>query len=383
MITAIQIKNLKSGSLADGKGLYVRVLGSGTKSFIVRKKINNKIFTKTLGSYPEMSIATARQLAKEYIDSLQDVESGSVKTFKDVYDEWIEFKAKQIKDVKNVKLRLNGLVAKFGHLPFHSLTTVQIGNEIKKYTANGTQKLESAKRLAIWLKQLEVYAVNSGYADSYKFQGINKIVPPPRAKPMPSVHPDNLAEILQKFKQEQIHSPSIFDITLTGFYTLLRPNEYISLKWDYIDLDNRVITLPSALMKMKREHVIPVSDQLYALLKRRKGMQINEWLFPSSKPGQPLTTALAEKFFRTRGFKDILVPHGIRSIGRTWFQEQRYDHDLSEMCLAHLTASSTELAYNRSQRLDERRELMQSWSDFVESCLNAEPIKGQGKYFTF
>ena len=128
----------------------MRVLGSGTKSFIVRKKINNKIFTKTLGSYPEMSIATARQLAKEYIDSLQGVESGSVKTFKDVYDEWIEFKAKQIKDVKNVKLRLNGLVAKFGHLPFHSLTTVQIGNEIKKYTANGTQKLESAKRLAIW-----------------------------------------------------------------------------------------------------------------------------------------------------------------------------------------------------------------------------------------
>ena len=67
--------------------------------------------------------------------------------------------------------------------------------------------------------------------------------------------------------------------------------------------------------------------------------------------------------------KGVLVPHGIRSIGRTWMAEERIDHDIAEMCLAHRVGTSVELAYNRTDFLELRRNAMQRWCDYVELCL--------------
>lgn len=379
MLTYQSITKLKSGTKSDGSGLYIRVLPSGAKNFIVKKRINGKTFTKSLGFYPQLSLIEARALAKKYIEAQQENISNT-KTFEAVFNEWIQNKALQVK--KNIKLRFNILLPELKNEPFDLITTLQVANLIKKYTKNGTQKLESAKRLAIWLKQLEVFAVNSGYVDHYKFQGIGKIIPPPTATPRPSVIPQDLPEIIQKFKLEQRQSPAMWDIFLMALYTLLRPGEYTQMQFSWID--NNIIVIPAQTMKMKREHKVPITDQIQALLQRRRSLTDSDYVFESSqKPNRPIQIFAMEKFMRKHGFSSILVPHGIRAIGRTWMRENKIEHDVAEMCLAHLVGSDTERAYNRSELLEERRNVMQRWCNYVDECICAEKIKGKGKYFYF
>ena len=155
---------------------------------------------------------------------------------------------------------------------------------------------------------------------------------------------------------------------MIGFYTLLRPGEYCALEWQWIDMKNQCISIPADVMKMKRMHVVPISTQLQKILENRP--RFGEYVLTSpDRPGSHIGTAAQENFFRRHGMKGVLVPHGIRSIGRTWMAEERIDHDIAEMCLAHRVGTSVELAYNRTDFLELRRDAMQRWCDYVELCL--------------
>ena len=350
------------------------------KKLFLKKSIKGKIFTKSLGFYPEMSLIEARALAKKFIVAHQASDE-SCRTFGSIYEEWLKVKAAQVKDIKNIKLRFNIVLPTLENIPYDLITTLQVANIIKQYTCHGTQKLESAKRLSIWIKQLEIYAVNSGYATTYKFQGLGKVVPPPKKTARPSVPPEDLPEIIQKFRLEQKFSPAMWDIFMMGLYTLLRPGEYTQMRFSWID--SSCINVPAESMKMKRAHKVPITKQIGELLHRRRILSESDFVFESSqKANHPIQIFALEKFMRKHGFSKILVPHGLRAIGRTWMRDQHVNHDVAEMCLAHLVGSETERAYNRAELLDERLKVMQAWCDYVDSCMSVT-ISGQGKYFFF
>jgi hypothetical protein len=109
------------------------------------------------------------------------------------------------------------------------------------------------------------------------------------------------------------------------------------------------------------------------LLKTLKLTKVNDFVFPSPiKPDCPIVQESMEKFFRTHGFKGILVPHGIRSIGRTWMAENSVEFEVSEHCLAHAHRDAVVAAYNRTTLLEKRKVVMQQWCDYVESCLSSK-----------
>lgn len=157
--------------------------------------------------------------------------------------------------------------------------------------------------------------------------------------------------------------------TAYRLYTLLRPNEYCSLEWSWINFEDNTITVPAEVMKMKLPHVVPITKQMLTLLLNRP--RVGKYVFPATqgKVAQHFSTNSASLFLRRHGFKDKLVPHGIRSIGRTWMHDHDIPFDVAEKCLAHTVGTSTQLAYDRSDLLEKRREAMQQWSDFVEDCL--------------
>ena len=120
---------------------------------------------------------------------------------------------------------------------------------------------------------------------------------------------------------------------------------------------------------MKREHLVPMSRQLVELL---EGLpRHSEFVFPSpqGKGKKPVSTNSASQFLRRNGFADILVPHGIRAIGRSWMFDNKVPFEVGELCIAHAVGSQTVQAYVRSDRLEERRGAMQRWCDYVEVCL--------------
>lgn len=369
MLTALSIQKLvpreKEYTVSDGGGLYLRVKPNGLKIWVVKVTVSTgKRLTKTIGNYPQLSVAAARNILNKIVEAnTKDVDHPD--TFEAIYNDWLAFKKSQIKETSHLESAFKRVfLPKFGPLPFEMVTAPMVIEVLKDYCKKS--KLETVKKYAGWIKQLEIYAVNYGYIVIPKLQGINKVFPQPKVINRPSIPPSELPAFFAKIKVEAATSPLMLDALLIGFYTLLRPGEYCRLRWDWIKDD--VIYVPAEVMKMKRPHRVPITPQLQAVLDRR--LKISEYvLFSPRVINKPIKTDAVEKFLREHGFRDILVPHGIRAIGRTWMSENKVPFATAELCLAHSVGSATVQAYDRADMLDERKEVMAKWCAFVESCV--------------
>ena len=143
--------------------------------------------------------------------------------------------------------------------------------------------------------------------------------------------------------------------------TWARSAEGRGAAWDEIDLDAALWTIPAGRMKTRKAHRVPLSDQAAAILRRRAARCGRPGLiFPGRRPGRPMA---AETLNRLLADDDATV-HGMRSCGATWAAENGWPREVHQHQLAHAGANgnATERSYDRSTRLDERRELMRRWA---------------------
>lgn len=375
MLSYIQIQCAKPAEktydLRDDKGLFLRVKPNGKKFWLVSKQINGKRITKTLGYFPELGIKEARELFNNLCAVYDTQSSVSAITFNDIYNEWLDLKKTQIKNWRDSSLRIEKyLMPVFKERIYASIAPIEFINTLKSDLAQRS-KFETIKRICGYIREIEVYALNCGYVSSLKFQNIANVFPAPQTtlNNRPAIHYSELPIALKELQIYGLKARATWEVILCGFYTLLRPSEYCSLKWEWIDFDTLTITIPAETMKMKRAHTVPISKQLLALLQARP--RIGEFVFPMTqgKITQHFCINAASLFLRRHGYKDRLVPHGIRSIGRTWFHDNDIAFDVAEKCLAHNIGNTTQLAYDRTDLLEKRRGAMQLWCDFVEECL--------------
>ena len=369
MLTSLAIHKLKPREKEYSKtvlpGLYIRVKVNGTKIWVFKKKIAGVCVSQSFGTFPSLSYKDA--LIK-YEQTLQThaLPLEQAKDFEVIFKDWLNLKKQTLTQNSVIKIsrafeRL--LVPKFGKIPIDLITTPALISVLKSYE----DRPESLKKLCGWLKQFEIFAVNSGKLNTLRWQGIDKVFASPRAKNMPSIPPSELPNFFTKLLKESATSTFVLDALMIGFYTLLRPGEYTQLRWDWVREDT--IYVPAEVMKMKRPHRVPISRQLKKLLEHRP--KVSEFiLFSPRNLDKHILPDTIEKFLRTHGFRGVLVPHGVRSIGRTWMSEARVPFDVAELCLAHSVGSQTVQAYDRSDLLEERRKVMQEWCDFVETCFN-------------
>lgn len=373
MITALTAANLSPGkTISDGNGLYLRCLSNGRKSWIIKKSVGGKMHTATIGAYPGMTIAEARRVARDHIAALALAgrpQAAAQATFGDVVREWLKFKEPQVTDVSKIACRMR-ILRPLDNLPFNAVTTLDVATIIKQYTHGGTEKLESASRLALWIRQCELFAMNSGYCENLRFQGLGGLVPPHRGAHRPSIEPSELPGVLKSLRQRaQRGAFGLWSALQMGLYTLLRPGEYTAMEWEWVKRD--AIEIPAATMKMKKPHVVPVTPQIRRLLDDLERLKVNQFVLPSPvKVSAHITPESLEKFMRNAGYRGVLVPHGFRSIGRTWMRENGIEHDVAEMCLAHAVGSAVERAYNRADLMNERRDAMNKWDAFVAKCID-------------
>ena len=229
----------------------------------------------------------------------------------------------------------------------------------------------SAIRLAI---ADQILAENSGYLNSNPLAKITKVFPVPCVKHMPSIDWKELPIVVS---QIETLAPTKYRLLFYfSLATLLRPKEVVSIRLEWIN--EEAITIPAEFMKMKRVHRVPLTPYLISLINEIKKNRVNQrspYLFPAKHANKPISSqALAKWLHEQSVFRNRLVAHGLRSIGRSWFADNDVPSEIAEACLAHVVGSQVVRAYQRSDYFASRSQIMLRWHAHIMQCAQCAQI---------
>ncbi len=407
-LTATEVKQAKRKpkeyNLADGGGLYLRVKPNGTKLWIFNysRPFTKKRANISLGTYPKISLADAREerlslhklLAKDIdpkfarADQNRKKREAHTNTFEFVACKWLKKKKPTISD-SYYKMIINRLemyiFPRIGAIPVHLINAVDTIEAIEPIAEAG--KLETVKKLCRWINEVMDYSVNTGLAHPNPLSGIRKAFNAPSSTKQPTLKPEELPELMDKLNKASIKPVTRYLIEWQ-LLTLVRPVEASSAKWDEIDMAKRLWIIPPERMKGRKNlrlsedkrqpHYVPLSDRAIEILETLKPISGHrEYVFPSDiKPRSPTNSQTANMALKRAGFKGRLTSHGLRSLGSTILNEQQFPHDVIEAALAHAdpTIRGT---YNRAQYLEQRRVMLEWWSDHITAAQTGEVLEGK------
>jgi integrase len=154
--------------------------------------------------------------------------------------------------------------------------------------------------------------------------------------------------------------------------TAARSGETLGARWDEIDLQAGLWTVPAERMKAGKGHRVPLSERAVDIIKEFQRAQTSEFVFPGVKPGLPLGPMTLNAVLRRA--KVNVTTHGFRSSFRDWAGDSTaFARDVVEAALAHAIENKTEAAYRRGDALERRRALMAAWAAFCD------PTEARGK----
>ena len=361
--------------VTDSDGLALRIQTSGVKSWVLRVFQNGRIVDITLGHWPELSLMQARATARRKKKELELEPSGSY-TVRDAFKFWCSKKKGRIISYRDEKLRLEKyVISKIGSRQLDTITPPILIKLMEPIEAAGKQS--TVKRLLMRTREIFDMAVNAGYLPSNPLAKITKVFAVPTVKHMASVDWKELPIVVSQI--ESLAPPKYKNLFYFSLATLLRPGEVVSIRLDWIN--EEAITIPAEFMKMKRVHRIPLTPYLIALIQEAKTIRKNKrspYLFPGTKPNKHISgQALAKWLHSQPEFKNRLVAHGLRSIGRTWFADNDVPLEVAEACLAHLTGSQVVRAYQRGDYFASRSKILLGWHAYIQTCARCAQVLSQ------
>lgn len=389
-LTATEVKNAKSKekeySLVDGQGLKLRVLPSGSKQWQLNyyRPTNGKRANLNLGRYPEVSLVQARKSALEAreliaqrIDpqehkeqKLQEHKAIHEHTFLNISKEWFEIKKHDVTPDYAVDIWRSLELHIFPYLsdtPVKQITAPQVIELLRPIEAKGS--LETVKRLIQRLNEVMGYATNCGFISANPLTGIRKAFKKPKKENMAALAPAELPELIEAIANANIKRTTRC-LLEWQLHTMTRPSEASGARWNEIDWEEKVWTIPAERMKKRREHRIPLTEQMLAILEVIRPISGHrEFIFPSDRdPKKPCNSQTANMALKRMGFAGRLVSHGLRSLASTTLNEQGFDRDLIEASLAHVDDNQVRSAYNRTDYLERRKPMMCWWSGHIEEA---------------
>ncbi len=373
----------KDFTLHDGDGLFLLVKTSGKKlwRFRYQRPVSNCRTNLSLGSYPALTLATARQIRDQYLATLaqgmdpqqqqeqaseqRQIELDSI--FSTVASNWFKMKSKSVTEdyAKDIWRSLDkDVFPAIGAIPVQEIKARTIVEALEPIKARGA--LETVRRLVQRINEIMIYAVNTGLIDTNPASGVGMAFEKPKKQNMPTLRPEELPKLMRSLVMSNL-SVSTRCLIEWQLLTLVRPSEASGARWVEIDLDAKLWTIPAERMKAKREHIVPLSPQALGILEVMKPISGHrEHIFPSrNDPKQPMNSQTANAALKRIGYGGKLVAHGLRSIASTSMNEAGFNADVIEAALAHSDKNEVRRAYNRSIYLDARVELMDWWGQAV------------------
>ncbi|MDH1169490.1 integrase domain-containing protein [Pantoea agglomerans] len=373
----------KDFTLHDGDGLFLLIKTSGKKlwRFRYQRPANSSRTNLSLGSYPALTLAAARQIRDQYLSLLargidpqkqqeevseqRQIELDSI--FSVVAGRWFLLKSKSVTEdyAKDIWRSLEkDIFPSIGEIPVQALKARTIVEALEPIKARGA--LETVRRLVQRINEIMIFAVNTGLIDANPASGVGMAFERPKKHHMPTLRPEELPKLMRSLVMSNL-SVSTRCLIEWQLLTLVRPSEASSTRWEEIDLDTKLWTIPAVRMKAKREHIVPLSPQALGILEKMKAISAHrEYVFPSrNDPQQPMNSQTANAALKRIGYGGKLVAHGLRSIASTAMNEAGLNPDVIESALAHSDKNEVRRAYNRSTYLEQRIELMNWWGNKV------------------
>lgn len=389
-LSELQIRNAKSQNkqftLFDGGGLYLLVTPSGGKLWRLKYSLFGKEKLLALGTYPEISLADARQrredARKQVANGINPAEvkkahkasfdNSGENSFEVIAREWhtkfLSNKSKSYRDKMLVTFERD-VFPWLGKVGVNDLKAPELLLVLRRIEARGA--LETAHRTRSACSQVLRYAVATGRAERDCASDLIGALPPYKKGHRAALtEPKDVAPLLRAIDAYQGTFPVKCALKLAPLL-FVRPGELRKAEWAEICFETAEWRIPGDKMKMKNPHIVPLAFQAVSILKDLYPLTgHSKYLFPSPRsPLRPMSDNAILSALRRMGFeKDEMSGHGFRAMARTILDEVLHVRpDFIEHQLAHAVRDPNGRAYNRTAHLAERKKMMQAWADYLDS----------------
>lgn len=377
----------KTYKLSDGDGLHLTVTPEGGRWWRLRYRWQGREQMLSLGVYPEIGLKVARdrrhvarqQLAQGIKPSADwrpaRVESSS--TFRAVAGEWLAMRMRSVAagelaqdTVERDKRQLaRWMYPDLGARPVAEITTRELLDTLKKIEAEGKHDTthrarETSERVFRYAQRHGHVTLNPAAADLFEGAFASRATKNYAA----ITEPKRVGELLRAIDGFE-GQPTTQAALKIAPYVFVRPGELRAAEWSEIDLGAGEWRIPAPRMKMRDAHIVPLARQVVKLLRELHSLTGGgKYVFPAiGSRTRPLSENTLNGALARLGYSsDEHTPHGFRSTASTLLNERGFSPDIIELQLAHKERNQVRAAYNRAQRLAERREMMQRWADYLD-----------------
>ncbi|MGZ3579727.1 MAG: tyrosine-type recombinase/integrase [Syntrophales bacterium] len=374
----------KQKKLFDGDGLFLLVTPQGGKYFRLKYRFDGKEKLLALGTYPEISLADARQRRDEARGQIahgidpgavrkaqKQAETSETETFEVITREWhTKFTPTWTPGYAEKLLSAldRDVFPWLGKRPIKELKAPELLAALRRIESRGT--LETAHRMRGLLGQIFRYAVATGRAERDPVADLRGALPQPNERHHAAItDPKEVAPLLRAIDGYQGHFVVKCALRLAPML-FVRPGELRHAEWAEIDLDEAAWNIPAHKMKMKEPHLVPLSHQAVEILRELQPLTgAGRYVFPSARSfSRPMSNNAILAALRRMGYdKDTMTGHGFRAMARTILDEVlQVRPDYIEHQLAHAVRDPNGRAYNRTAHLAKRRKMMQTWADYLD-----------------
>lgn len=392
-LTDVEVRQAKPAAkqykLADAAGLYLLVTPAGGKLWRLKYRLAGKEKLMAFGAYPDVSLADARKRRDEARGQIaagkdpshekrrqkarQRVEAGN--TFAAIAAEYC---AKRKSDgqggwspatAQRCEYLLSRLNLAIGSQPIGEITPADVLAALRKIEAKGI--LESARRTAQLAGMVFRYAVATARLASDPTRDLRGALATPKVTHYAAVlDPVKVGELLRAIDGYESLGITRLALQLAP-HVFVRPGELRQARWEEIDLNGALWTIPAAKTKMRKDHRVPLSRQAIAILHEIHSITGPAgFLFPSVRTRtRPMSDNTLNAALRRLGYaSDEMTAHGFRAMAATLLNESgRWHPDAIERALAHGDADKVRAAYTRGAYWHERVEMAQWWSDHLDT----------------
>lgn len=390
MLTDTALRNLKPKDtlyrVCCSRRLYIEVTPSGSRLWRYRYKFDGKSKMISLGSYPAIALAQARERCFEADRVLannldpSDVRKEQEKNKIEVAESkfaiialaWLEERnAKKSFSLSTYKkastIIRSDLIPALGEISIAVLTTPQVMKVLRKIEARAPHMAEKAQG---YINQIVDHAIKNGLREDGKTLSLKGAISTPKATSVPAaINRHDLSTVLKVI--DQYPCPIVQSALKFASLTTMRPSNVVEARWEHIDMKKKTWSIPGDQMKNGEEHCVPLPSQAMEILKLAQAWKSRSqgWVFPPFTKGKTphLHRDTLSKALRENGLRDKHVPHGWRSTFRTLAREEwKIDIDVLEAQIAHSKKGEVNKAYDRTKFLNERFDVMQRWANYLD-----------------
>ena len=377
-LTAVEVRDTKTpGRLPDGGGLHLQIGPNGSKSWLFIFRWEGKRPELGLGPYPQVSLASARRRAED----ARSILSGRPKqdprvvwaaaapaarmTFGDFVDEWLPALIKAFRNPKHQQQWENTLKIYGGSLRPMWLDEIDTQAVLAVLQPIWATKRETAQRVRGRVERVLDAAKAKGLRtgeNPARWRGhLSTLLPAQRRviQHFPAMPYDQVPAFVAQLKEREAATALCLRFIIL---TAVRSSEARGARWDEIDLQAKVWTIPAERMKAGKSHRVPLSAEAVAILKPLHETRRGPLVFPGQTSKKPLSETAFRALFRRCDVSNVTI-HGFRSAFRDWCGEAtNFPREIAEQALAHTVGNAVEQAYRRGDALEKRRKLMEAWA---------------------